>query len=144
MGKATYASLSINLSKKIRTSHSSGKRERIRLEYVFFLNNKFCSPRHYFRFSFSRCAPDRTLHRAILRRDHPPPPPPANDIYISIKHSFGRWKDSRLFATGEDTFVERIFAAADFERRRTIAGAGGAKKTLHPVIMACGAGHELT
>lgn len=53
-------------------------------------------------------------------------------------------EDSHFLVTGEDTFYGHIFVTADFKRRRhRPLWTREAKKTLHPVIMTCGLGHEL-
>lgn len=76
---------------------------------------------------------------------------PPRTIFIYRSNSFGRWKDSRLHRERTRSFVDVNIRRGGFRAKaaRTIAdggqGAGGeAKKTLHAVIMACGAEHELT
>lgn len=65
-------------------------------------------------------------------------------LFIYRSNSFGRWKNSRLLVTGEDTFVDVYLIISNEGDAATLARAETreAKKTLRPVITtACGAGH---
>jgi len=73
--------------------------------------------------------------------------PPATERYLYIDQTRADdGRTGRFLTTGEDTFVDvYLLRRISKERRRHgLLRMGEAKKTLHPIIMACGAGHELT
>lgn len=139
-GHARVLMTSILSKKKIQiASCSSDKYEKIRTSWIrIFLSFFFFSTKDHVRsprlsvasgfHSHIRCAPDRTLHRAILRRD------PARDrtIFIYRSNSFG-WKNGRLPTTGEDTFVDVYLLRRGFRAKAAPTTAEGKlKKTLPP------------
>lgn len=152
MGKATRASLWRQSCQKKNTNRFLlDKYEKIRTSWIRIFLSFFFSTKDHVRsprlsvasgfHSHIRCAPDRTLHRAILRRD------PARDrtifIYIDQTPSDGRTAASpRQERTLSSTC---ICYDVDFERRRhRPLRKGSLRKPSYPVIMAYGAGHELT
>lgn len=139
-GHAHVLMTSILSKKKYKPlpARATNTRRFARLGYVFFFLSFFFSTKDHVRsprlsvasgfHSHIRCAPDRTPHRAILRRD------PARDrtIFIYRSNSFG-WKDGRLPATGEDTFVDVYLLRRGFRAKAAPNTAEGKlKKTLPP------------
>jgi len=82
-----------------------------------------------------RCMPDRTLFCDETA--------PATERYLYIDQTRADdGRTGRFLTTGEDTFVDVYLPRriSKERRRHGLLRMGEAKKTLHPVIMACGAG----
>lgn len=101
--------------------------------FFFFFNERprsLASPFGRFRFSLSYSLRARSNATSCDFASRPRPRP--NDIYIYRSNSFG-WKDGRLPATGEDTFVDVYLLRRGFRAKAAPTTAEGKlKKTLLP------------
>lgn len=140
MGKATRASLWRQSCQKKNTNRFLlDKYEKIRTSWIriflsfFFFNERprsLASPFGRFRFSLSYSLRARSNATSCDFASRPRPRP--NDIYIYRSNSFG-WKDGRLPATGEDTFVDVYLLRRGFRAKAAPTTAEGKlKKTLLP------------